>query len=252
MSLVVACRGLSYVAPATTKLQAKRMEIMKVYSEIGSLKNVVMEKRQKIDETHRHWYELAVNLTKSIGTSPSTPRICSNQTMRANPPSQSTEEYCRIIISSPFLDHLISQLDLRFSPDKIEIMKKGFLSVPFYMTEIIQASDDVELWKKEVSVFVERYEDDLTLFHNTDTELDIWHTYWSSKSPKSLPKKLSETLEVIYPMQTTFPTICVLLQILATIPITMCICERCISRLRFLKTYLRSKMTQERLNGWLC
>ena len=89
----------------------------------------------------------------------------------------------------------------------------------------------------------------LTLFRNTDTELDIWHTYWSSKSPKSLPKKLSETLEVIYPMQTTFPTIYVLLQILATIPITTCTCERCISRLRFLKTYLRSTMTQERLNG---
>ena len=220
MSLVVARRGLSYVAPATTKLQAKRMEIVKAYSEIGSLKNVVMEKRRKIYETHRYWYEQAFNLAKSVGTSPSTPRICSNQTMRANPPSQSREEYYRITISSPFLDHLISQLDLRFSPDKIEIMKKGFLLVPFYMTEIIQASDDIELWKKGVSVFVERYEDDLTLFRNTDTELDIWHTYWSSKSPKSLPKTLSETLEVIYPMQTTFPTIYVLLQILATIPIT--------------------------------
>ena len=128
-------------------------------------------------------------------------------------------------------------------------MKKGFLLVPFYMTEIIQASGDVELWKKEVSVFVERYEDDLTLFHNTDTELDIWHTYWSSKSPKSLPKKLSETLEIIHPLQTTFPTIYVLLQILATIPITTCTCERCISRLCFLKTYLRSTVTQERLTG---
>ena len=85
MSLVVARRGLSYVAPATTKLQAKRMEIMKAYSEIGSLKNVVMEKRRKIDETRRHWYKQTVNLAKSVGTNPSTPRICSNQTMRANP-----------------------------------------------------------------------------------------------------------------------------------------------------------------------
>ena len=50
-------------------------------------------------------------------------------------------------------------------------------------------------------------------------------------------------------MKTTFPSIFVLLQILATIPITTCQCERCISRLRLLKTYLRSTMTQERLNG---
>ena len=231
MSLVVARRGLSLCSTCHNK-----MDIMKAYSEIASLKNVVMEKRQKIDETHRHWCEQAVNLAKSVGTSPLTPRICSNQTMRANPPSQSTEEYYRITISSLLLDHLISQLDIRFSPNKIEIMKKGFLLVPFYMTGIIQASGDVELWKKEVSVFVERYEDDLTPFRNTDTELDIWHTYWSSKSPKSLPKKLSETLEVIHPMQTTFPTIYVFLQILATVPITTCTCERYISRLRFLKT----------------
>ena len=50
-------------------------------------------------------------------------------------------------------------------------------------------------------------------------------------------------------MQTNFLTIYVLPQILATIPITTCTCERCISRLRFLKTYLRSTMRQERLNG---
>ena len=143
MSLVVARRGLSLCSTCHNK-----MNIVKAYSEIASLKNVVMEKRRKIDETHRHWYEQAVNLAKSVGTSPLTPRICSNQTMRANPPSQSTEEYYRITVSSPLLDHLISQLDLRFSPDKIEIMKKGFLLVPFYMTGIIQASDDVELWKK--------------------------------------------------------------------------------------------------------
>ena len=62
----------------------------------------------------------------------------------------------------------------------------------------------------------------------------------------SLLKKLSETLET---MKTTFPSIFVLLQISATIPITTCQCERFISRLRLFKTYLRSALTQGRLNG---
>ena len=39
-----------------------------------------------------------------------------------------------------------------------------------------------------------------------------------------------------------------MLKILAVLPITTCICERSISVLRRMKTYLRSTMTQEGLN----
>ncbi len=40
-----------------------------------------------------------------------------------------------------------------------------------------------------------------------------------------------------------------LILIMMTLPVTSCECERSISLLRFLKTCLRSTMTQERLNG---
>ena len=53
----------------------------------------------------------------------------------------------------------------------------------------------------------------------------------------------------VAPLDTTFPAIHQLLKILATIPITTCQCERCISRLRIIKTYMRSNMTKERLSG---
>ena len=39
-----------------------------------------------------------------------------------------------------------------------------------------------------------------------------------------------------------------MLKILAVLPVTTCICERSISVLRRMKTYLRSTMTQEGLN----
>ena len=50
-------------------------------------------------------------------------------------------------------------------------------------------------------------------------------------------------------MDTTFPTLYQLLKILATISITTSQCERSISRLRIIKTYMRSTMTEERLSG---
>lgn len=39
------------------------------------------------------------------------------------------------------------------------------------------------------------------------------------------------------------------LRILGTIPVTSCECERAVSSLRRLKTYLRSTMTENRLTG---
>ena len=50
-------------------------------------------------------------------------------------------------------------------------------------------------------------------------------------------------------MSLTFPNILCCLQLLGTLPVTTCECERSVSSLRILKTYLRSTMGQDRLNG---
>ena len=47
----------------------------------------------------------------------------------------------------------------------------------------------------------------------------------------------------------SFPNIYAAMQILATLPVTTCTCERSISTLRRLKTYLRNAMTENRLNN---
>ena len=52
---------------------------------------------------------------------------------------------------------------------------------------------------------------------------------------------------LVYP--SLCPTIARLQQLLATWPVTTCSCERSISALRRLKTYLRSTMQQERLSS---
>ena len=64
---------------------------------------------------------------------------------------------------------------------------------------------------------------------------------------ENIPEKISDTLKVVDPP--SFPNVFAILQILATIPVTSCSCERSISCLRHLKNYLRGTMGQERLNG---
>ena len=49
--------------------------------------------------------------------------------------------------------------------------------------------------------------------------------------------------------QDYFPNIHTLMLIMINLPITSCECERSISLLRFVKSTLRTTMTEERLNG---
>lgn len=57
-----------------------------------------------------------------------------------------------------------------------------------------------------------------------------------------------EVLSAAKEMQ-TFPNMTVLLQLIATLPVTTATKERSFSALKYLKTYLRSTMNQTRLNG---
>ena len=62
-----------------------------------------------------------------------------------------------------------------------------------------------------------------------------------------LPSKLTDVLPFVNRL--SFPNIYTALQIFATIPVTTCTCERSISVLRRLKTYLRSTTSESRLTG---
>ena len=59
------------------------------------------------------------------------------------------------------------------------------------------------------------------------------------------------TLPILYKTanELVFPNIYVALKILAVVPVTTCECERSVSALRRMKTWLRTTRSNERLNG---
>ena len=88
--------------------------------------------------------------------------------------------------------------------------------------------------------------DDLQNALSLDSELELWETYWISYKG-SLPDNVSNTLKSI--KFSGFQNIKVALRIIGTLPVTSCKCERSFSALRRLKTYTRSTMVAEKLNG---
>ena len=128
----------------------------------------------------------------------------------------------------------------RFGPFQ-QLVAKGHQLVPAVIAESSSIPDMKELFTK--------YEDDLPSPLSIAAELHVWWQQWREARAKQekLPSDLGTALKKACPM--LFPNINRMLRLLATVPVTSVECERSISTLGLVKTDLRSRMHQQRLNG---
>lgn len=141
------------------------------------------------------------------------------------------------MISLPFLDHLITQIESRFTDAKMKLL---------YVSYELPANFIKTNWMENFSIFLSMYTDDLPEPRYLQTELRTWGSKWeiSSGAP---PENIADHLPRIDKI--TSPNLYTAFQVAATIPVTSCSCERSISVLRRLKTYLRNTMGAKRMNG---
>ena len=121
----------------------------------------------------------------------------------------------------------------------------GFVIVPAKLIATVQQPEKGH-WKEKFSLLANFIRDNLPNALSLDSELDLWETNWISYKG-SVPDNVSNTLKSI--KFSGFQNIKVALRIIGTLPVTSCECERSFSALRRLKTYTRSTMVAERLNG---
>ena len=158
-------------------------------------------------------------------------------------PADTPEEYYRRAITIPVLDELVGQIKRRFDKHQAQAMK-GFSLVP---AAFMQNPKDA---KEMATQFAEVYADDLPTGNNLVTfkaELEHWELLLEGIDEQSLPCTAVEALR--FAQGKLCPSIFQLLLLVSTWPVTTCSCERSVSALRRLKTYLRSTMGQERLSG---
>ena len=119
----------------------------------------------------------------------------------------------------------------------------GLVIVPVKMLSLYHKNID---WRQKFRPFAEFYKSDLPCYKALEAELDLWEAYWLNDT-SCHPDNISSTLKSID--FRSFSNIKVCLRILGTLPVTTCTCERSFSSMRRLKTYTRSTMISERLNG---
>ena len=242
--LVIVRYVMSYTLPLTYELQAEKIDVVKVYKAVDNVLESLKECRKEFDLKHADRFNEATEFTAQFDVLPSVKRITGQQTLRSNYVINNPAEYYKLSLMIPLLDRVISELETRFSKEH-RVHGNGFYILP---ATAIKDDDDL---KSHVCEFAKEYERDLPEPMNMKTELDQWEVFWKQnfRRTQNVPDTIVTTLQSVNTVKHWFPNIYTILCLIAVVPTSSNSCERSISRLRLLKTYLRSMMKQDRLTS---
>ncbi|XP_008181234.1 52 kDa repressor of the inhibitor of the protein kinase-like [Acyrthosiphon pisum] len=236
VSLEVTVTGFSYTLQLSISLQSKQQDLSKALSDIMVIRCALEELRENADVNFKNIFKDIVEFAAKVDVEISMPRICGRQTHRVNINVTDPETYFKISVFLPFLDYIIQALHARFDDRLSDVMPlEGLIPSNFNLY------DDDSILKAAMI-----YDKDLTYNDSSclRAELHMWRCQWYNKDDK--PQSVIDTLPYCTNL---LPNIQVLLRLFATLPITSATPERTFSTLKRLKSYLRSTMTEERLNG---
>ena len=243
-SLVITNSCLKYLQALTTNLQAEAKDIVEAVQEISSVKAALHNARSNIDVHHNRWFHTVEQMCSNIGVEPSLPRRCCRQVHRINVPADTPSTYYCRSVSIPLLDHLLSEMESRFSTHQ----QTAFLGLSLIPSIMVSLS--LEECTTKILQLADMYQEDLPSRDCIESELHCWWMKWQQETnehgPASLPSTLTHALRHATLM---FPNIRALVSILCTFPVTSCSAERSFSALKRIKTALRSSMRTERLTG---
>ncbi len=234
ITAVIANKVLGYMLPLTKKLQFTNLDIITAYEEARNVRQVIAKQRN--EQGFSPCFQKATALANSVDVVPTKRRITVKQNYRANISTESVEDHYRVNLFYPFIDHITSELDERFSESNEPALLVAYL-VPKSLKKLTEEREQR---------MVKWYHEDLPYPNTVEQEIECWRHKFHSEDGV-LPASALETLKTT--QMSFFPNIQCMLKIFLTLPVTTCECERSFSAMRRLKTWLRSSMSSERLTG---
>lgn len=113
--LVLTQRVLAYTKGLSIKLQGRYVDVVRAHQDIEAVIDTLKGVRSRVDVFHTHTFQQVVTMSQNVDVSESTPRRAGRQQHRQNIPSDNSSDYYKLNLTIPLLDHLISELDARFS-----------------------------------------------------------------------------------------------------------------------------------------
>jgi len=233
--LIIIENVFSYTLMLCKQLQTINADLVEACNHVDDVLAILDEMRENNNKNFSDMFSFAAIMMNKKKEEIDFPRFANRQTQLNKVPANSSEEYYKLNICLPFLDHIRIQLSDRFQKHK-------FLIKP--LQQII-LSKCIHSTSEEMNDCVQFYSRILTEPTVFKVEFSIWNSKWLKE--ESRPNTATEGLANYNIL--LFPNIWKLLQVLPTIPMSTATPKRTFSSLKRLKTYLRNSTGETRLNG---
>jgi len=239
VTLIVMDFFLGYTLNLYKLLQSENIDMVMCIQCVESVTEMFKEIRNSAEGRFHQLFLEATRLCRELEVTLVMPRKRNLFKIPSDIPAEKhIEFYYRVSIFLPFVDQLIQSLESRFTKHKVTL--KGLSGIlPSFVVK--QPSSDL----KEL---IKLYASDLTSSDSAVmAELELWRAKWLKVVPSLFPKTAVQSLAEC--KREIFPNIHRLLSIFCVIPTSTACVERSFSSMKRIKTYLRSRMSEDRLNG---
>ena len=166
---------LAYTKALSIKLQGRYVDVVSTYNHVSLVLTSLKSARESIDSVHTRLYSRALQIASTVNVQESLPRTTYRQQHRSNTPALTASDYYKRVITIPALDHLITEIDTRFSRDSSSVVCQTMLLLPSALAETMSTSVDI-------ADLISNYSDDLPAPESLDTELHCWSTMWRGRT----------------------------------------------------------------------
>ncbi|XP_054706649.1 52 kDa repressor of the inhibitor of the protein kinase-like [Uloborus diversus] len=229
---------LSLTLRLSQQLQSPKQDLSSALANVSQVLDTFRSVRQNAELEFQTIYKNCLEIAEELDLELEIPRSGKRKSARDCTPPENPEVYFRRTVFLPLIDHFISEIDCRFSRDFLGVLPLEGL-IPSNLSRYTD---------KNIITAAEKYRnftDELGSLSLLLAEIKMWRNKWLPICGP--PTTAIGALKELDP--SFFPSIAVLLQIFATIPVTTSTPERSFSTLKRIKTYLRSTMGEVRLNG---
>jgi len=213
---------------------------------VSTLLQYLRDQRSTAEDNFTEIWNNAQELAVLADVELKLPRLAGRQQHRQNVPTSNVEQYFRQTVYITFLDSMIQQLTTRF-----EGHNKGVYHISSVIPAFIanRTFDDLLPAVQTYSGFLS----DVAVV-GLPGEFEMWKAKWSTphqvaegRNRPAPPATALDSLKCCH--KSFFPNVHTLLLLSATLPVTTSSVERSFSSLKRVKSYLRSTMSSNRLNG---
>jgi|UniRef100_A0A2S2QFI6 hypothetical protein len=153
-------------------LQSSKLELSKAYSHVIDVIDVIGNIRENSVSEFEKYFKNASDKSALIGEKIRIPRLYGRQTTRSYIDTRSPIKWYKINIFLPFIDYLISQLNIRFNEKLSEVIpSEGFIP------SNTDKYDEEDLVKTAMVYFKDWLDQEIDI----KPEISIWKAKWQKE-----------------------------------------------------------------------